>query len=223
MDPFSTRWSSALQVARQTQNGHSRDLSTVGQGGRGNRLGCGRRLRRKDQLVLTWRRGDARCTQAVRDHFYAYGRTRGVPFHPCAWSEELKGPVVPQGLDLYCSDFCGCSKDSSPYEHYQLFLVGWKEGAAQAEQVYAQRDLDRDVRILAVLLVSRAIRSPRNYPWVSAWRDGAEAKLHGEVFRRFIRGWLQIGVDRRRVKGVRVRIKDVTLFELIFMGEVVVL
>ncbi len=56
----------------------------------------------------------------------------------------LKGPAVPQGLDLYCSDFCGCSKDSSPCEHYQLFLAGWKEGAAQAEQVYAQRDLDRD-------------------------------------------------------------------------------
>ncbi len=43
-------------------------------------------------------------------------------------------------------------------------------------------------------------RPPRHYPWVSAWRDGAEAKLHGEVFRRFrfIRGWLQTGVDRRR-------------------------
>jgi hypothetical protein len=62
--------------------------------------------------------------------------------------------------------------------------------------VYAQRDLDRGARILVVLLVSRAFRPPRHYPWVSAWRDGAEAKLRGEVFRRFIRGWLQTGVDR---------------------------
>jgi hypothetical protein len=58
------------------------------------------------------------------------------------------------------------------------------------------------LRILAVLPVSRPGVPPRHYPWVSAWRDGAEAKLHGEVFRRFIRGWLQTGVDRRRIKGV---------------------
>jgi hypothetical protein len=33
-------------------------------------------------------------------------------------------------------------------------------------------------------------------------RGRDEAKLRGEVFQRFIRGWLQTGVDRRRIKGV---------------------
>jgi hypothetical protein len=45
-------------------------------------------------------------------------------------------------------------------------------------------------------------RPPRHYFWVTPWRDGEEAKLYGEVFARFIKGWLQTGVDRRRVKGV---------------------
>jgi hypothetical protein len=45
-------------------------------------------------------------------------------------------------------------------------------------------------------------RPPRNYHWVYAERDGADAKLHGEALRRFISGWRQTGVDRRRIKGV---------------------
>jgi hypothetical protein len=80
--------------------------------------------------------------QAMRDHFYAYGRTHGFLTTHARLSEGLKGPDVPQGLDLYCSDFCGCSTDSSPGEHYQLILSGWQEGAAQAELVYTQKDLD---------------------------------------------------------------------------------
>jgi hypothetical protein len=139
--------------------------------------------------------------QAIHDHFYAYGRTRGFLTTHARLSEGLKGPAVPEGLDLYCSDFCGCSQDSSPCEHYQLFLAGWKEGAAQAEQVYTQNDLDLAQDLgRAAGFTSR--RPPRDYSWVSAWHDGAEAKLHGEVFRRFIRGWMQTGVDRRRIKGV---------------------
>ena len=63
--------------------------------------------------------------KAIRDHFYAYGRTRGFLTTHARLSEGLKGPAEPSGLDLYCSDFCGCSL--SPCEHYQLFLAGWKE------------------------------------------------------------------------------------------------
>ena len=55
-----------------------------------------------------------------------------------------------------------------------------------------------------MLPVSRGIRPPRDYSRVSAWRDGAEANLYGEVFRRFIKGWLQTDVDRRRIKGVEI-------------------
>jgi hypothetical protein len=80
-------------------------------------------------------------------------------------------------------------------------LVGWKEGAGQAEQVYMQQDLDL-VEDLGRAAGFTSKRPPRDYAWVSAWRDGSEAKLHGEVFRRFISGWLQTGVDRRRIKGV---------------------
>lgn len=139
--------------------------------------------------------------QAIHDHLYAYGRTRGFLTTHARLSEGGKGPAVQEDLDLYCYDFCGCSKDSSPCEHYHLFLAGWEEGAAQAELVYTQKDLDL-VEDLGRAAGFTSRRPPRNYPWVSAWRDGAEAKLHGEVFRRFIRGWLQTGVDRRRTKGV---------------------
>ncbi len=53
--------------------------------------------------------------------------------------EGGKGLAVPQGLDLYCHDFCGCSKDSSPCEHYQLFL-GFLErgGSASRAGVHAK-------------------------------------------------------------------------------------
>lgn len=140
--------------------------------------------------------------QAMRDHFYAYGRTRGFLTTHARLTEGGKGPAVPQDLDLSCSDFCGCSPtELSPCEHYQLFSAGWKEGVAQAEQVFEHKDLDlvEDVG-RAAGFTSR--RPPRQYDWVSPWRDGAEAKLRGEVFQRFIRGWLQTGVDHRRVKGV---------------------
>jgi hypothetical protein len=45
-------------------------------------------------------------------------------------------------------------------------------------------------------------RLPRNDHWVYAERDGTDSKLHGEALRRFISGWRQTGVDRRRIKGV---------------------
>lgn len=139
--------------------------------------------------------------QVIRDHFYAYGRTRGFLTTHARLTDGETGSAVPQGLDLYCSDFCGCSQETFPCEHYQLFLDGWKEGAAQAELVYAQKDLDL-IEDLGRAAGFTSRRPPRNYPWVSAWRDGTEAKLHGEVFQRFIQGWLQTGVDRRRIKGV---------------------
>lgn len=140
--------------------------------------------------------------KAMHDHLYAYGRVRGFLTTHARLAEGGKGPAVPQDLDLYCYDFCGCSPiEPFPCEHYQLFSTGWKEGTAQAKQVFEQKDLDLVEEIgRAAGFTSR--RPPRNYPWVSAWRDGTEAKLHGEAFQRFIRGWLQTGVDRRQIKGV---------------------
>lgn len=138
---------------------------------------------------------------AMHDHWYTYGRTRGFLTTHARLSEGGKGPAEPSGLDLSCNDVCGCSSQPFPCEHYQLFLAGWQEGAAQAEQVYTQKDLELAQDLgRAAGFTSR--RPPRDYSWVSAWRDGDEAKLHGEVFRRFIKGWLQTGVDRRRIKGV---------------------
>src|SRR5437763_3896428 len=94
--------------------------------------------------------------------------------------------------DLYCTLHC---------EHYQLFSAGWKEGVAQAHQICEQMDLELVEEIgRAAGFTSR--RSPRNEHWVYAERDGVDAKLHGEALRRFIRGWRQTGVDRRRIKGV---------------------
>lgn len=55
-----------------------------------------------------------------------------------------------------------------------------------------------------MLPVSCGIRPLRDYSRVSAWRDGAEANLYSEVFRRFIKEWLQTDVDRRRIKGVEI-------------------
>lgn len=91
--------------------------------------------------------------------------------------------------------------EASPCEHYHVFLAAWKEGVAQAEQVYKRRDLDL-VEDLERAAGFTSRRPPRQYSWVSPWRDGMEAKLQGEVFRRFIKGWLQTGVGRRRIKGV---------------------
>lgn len=140
--------------------------------------------------------------KAISDHFYAYGRTRGFLTTHARLVEGLTGPAVPQDLGLSCSDFCGCSPmEPSPCEHYQLFLAGWGEGAAQAEQVYMQKDLDL-VEDLGRAAGFTSRRSPRHYSWVSPWRDGDEAKLPGDVFGQFIKGWLQTGVDRRRIKGV---------------------
>ncbi len=102
-------------------------------------------------------------------------------------------------FDLPCSSCCYfCTREC---ERYRLFHVGWQEGIAQAEQLFEQMDLDLvEESGRAAGFTSR--RPPRNYAFVSAWRDGADAKLHGEALRRFIRGWRQTGVDRRRIKGV---------------------
>lgn len=128
--------------------------------------------------------------QTAHDHFHSYGRTRGFLTTHARLSEGFKGPADPQECDLFCSDFCGCSPmEPSPCEHYQLFCAGWKEGATQAERVFEMNDLELAEDLgRAAGFTSR--RPPRNYPWVSAWRDGAEAKLHGEVFQQFIKGWL---------------------------------
>lgn len=137
----------------------------------------------------------------INDNLYAYGRIRGfLTTHGCL-SEEVKGPAVPQDLDLYC-DFCDrFQTETSPCEHSQLFSAGWKEGAAQAEQIFEQMDLELIEDIgRAAGFTSR--RPPRNYRGVYAEHDGADAKLHGEALRRFISGWRQTGGDRRRIKGV---------------------
>ena len=137
----------------------------------------------------------------INDNLYAYGRIRGfLTTHACL-SEEVKGPAVPQDLDLYC-DLCDrVQTETSPCEHSQLFSAGWKQGAAQAEQIFEQMDLELIEDIgRAAGFTSR--RPPRNYRGVYAEHDGADAKLHGEALRRFISGWRQTGGDRRRIKGV---------------------
>ena len=92
-------------------------------------------------------------------------------------------------------------RGSQPSMLVRTFSLFTKEGAAQAEQVCTQQDYELAADLgRAAGFTSR--RPPRNYSWISAWRDGTEAKLHGEVFQRFIKGWLQTGVDRRRIKGV---------------------
>jgi hypothetical protein len=102
-------------------------------------------------------------------------------------------------FDLPCSSCCYfCTREC---ERYRLFHVGWQEGIAQAEQLFEQMDLDLVEEIgRAAGFTSR--RPPRNYASIYAERDGADAKLHGEALRRFIRGWRQTGGDRRRIKGV---------------------
>jgi hypothetical protein len=54
-------------------------------------------------------------------------------------------------------------RNGQEFAHRFSIFPGWKEGVAQAEQVDAQMDLECDARILAVLLVPRAIRPPGNY------------------------------------------------------------
>ena len=114
----------------------------MGQGGRGNRLGCGLRLRRKDQSVLTWRRGDARCAQAVRDHFYAYGRTRGFLTTHARLVEGEKDWLFPRVLTSIAMTFAVVPRIHPRVNITNYFSAFWKEGAAQAEQVYTQKNVD---------------------------------------------------------------------------------
>src|SRR5215470_5494196 len=132
--PGTTWWGHAVQVSQETQNEHAQDRKTMGQGKRENRLGCSRRRSVMEKSGLIWRHGDARCAQAIHDHLYAYGRTRGAFFSPCTLGGRGKGPAEPSGLDLSCHDFCGCSKDSSPCEHDQL-LLGSLERVGSASRV----------------------------------------------------------------------------------------
>ncbi len=149
---------------------------------------------------LTWRRGDAH-EEAIHDHLYAYGRTRGFLTTHARLSEGGKGPAVQEDLDLYCYDFGGCSKDSSPCEHYHLFLGFLGRGRSTSRaSIHAKGSRSRRESWPRCWFHIQA--SSSQLSWVSDWRDGAEAKLHGEVFRRFIRGWLQTGVDRQHIKGV---------------------
>jgi hypothetical protein len=93
--------------------------------------------------------------------------------HPLL-SEGVKGSAVPRDLDLYC-DYCDrFQTKTSPCEHYQLFSTGWKEGVAQAQQIFEQMDLELIEEIgRAAGFTSR--RPPRNYQGVTAERDGADA------------------------------------------------
>ena len=139
--------------------------------------------------------------KALGDHLYAYGRIRGFLTTHILLSEGIKGSAVPRDIDRYC-DFCDrFQTERSPCEHYPLFRAGWKEGAAQAQQIFEQMDLDLLEEIgRAAGFSSR--RPPRNYVVVYAERDGVDSGLHGEALRRFISGWRQTGGDRRRIKGV---------------------
>ena len=139
--------------------------------------------------------------KAMRDHFYAYGRIRGFSITHARLAEGMKGPDVPQDLDCYCDVCDRFQTETSPCEHYHLFSAGWKEGVAQAHQVFEQMNLDM-VEDIGRVAGFTSRRPPRNYPWVYAERDGVDAGLHDEALRRFICGWRETGGDRRRIKGV---------------------
>lgn len=140
--------------------------------------------------------------QAMRDHLHAYGRFLGflTRYTQLADGMQEREPSLDSlAFDLPCSSCTYfCHRDC---ERYHLFHAGWQEGISQAQLLSAQMDLDliEDIGCAAGLTSKRP---PRNYRWVYAERDGADAGLHDEALRRFIRGWREIGGDRRRIKGV---------------------
>ena len=142
MDSFAKRWSAALQSAPQTENEHSQCRATVGQGGKGNRLECSWRVRRS-ACYLTWKRGDARCAQAVRDPFYVYGRDcrRAFPLMR-GWSKGEKDWLFPRVLTSIAMTFAVVPRIHPRVNITNYFSAFWKEGTAQAEQVYTQKNVD---------------------------------------------------------------------------------
>ena len=138
----------------------------------------------------------------LRDHLYAYGRVLGFLKRYRQLSDgmhEQEPSIEYLAFDLPCSS-CEylCTRDC---QKYHLFNAGWQEGVAQAEQLYVQMDLEL-VEDLGRKAGFTSKRPPRNYRGIYAERDGDYAGLHGEALRRFIRGWREIGGDRRRIKGV---------------------
>jgi hypothetical protein len=140
--------------------------------------------------------------QVMQDHLRAYGRVLGflTRYRQLVDGKQEQEPTVEYlFFDLpctLCEEIC-----THACERYPLFQEGWQEGVAQAEQLYAQMDLEVIEELgRAAGFTSR--RPPRNVSWVTAWRDGENAGLHGEALKRFLKGWRETGVDRRRIKGV---------------------
>lgn len=140
--------------------------------------------------------------KTMHDHLYAYGCVLGFLKRYRQLSDgmqEQETSIDYLAFDLPCSScnyFCTCD-----CEKYQLFHVGWQEGVLQAQQLYAQMDLEH-IEEIGRTAGFTSKRPPRNYRGIYAERDGDDAGLHGEALRRFIRGWREIGGDRRRIKGV---------------------
>src|SRR6266567_4599764 len=74
----------------------------------------------------------------------------------------------------------------------------WQEGVAQAQRLFEHMDLEL-IEEIGRTAGFTSKRPPRNYASVYDEHDGADAGLGGEVLRRFIRGWREIGGDRRRI------------------------
>ncbi len=102
-------------------------------------------------------------------------------------------PMKRANLHYFCTRDC---------QKYHLFNAGWEEGVTQVEQVYAQMDLERGFgswaccRFHAPFVPLTIIVG--STPSVMELMPGFTARPRD----RFIKGWREIGGDRRRIKGV---------------------
>ena len=92
--------------------------------------------------------------KAMRDHLYAYGRIRGfLTTHACL-SEGVKGPAVPQDLDLSC-DFCRRFQTETSLVNITNCSVPAGKRERHKPSRCTRRWISTSLRRLGVLLVSR--------------------------------------------------------------------
>ena len=125
---------------------------------------------------LTWKRGDARCAQAVRDPFYVYGRDcrRAFPLMR-GWSKGEKDWLFPRVLTSIAMIFAVVPRIHPRVNITNYFSAFWKEGTAQAEQVYTQKNVD-----LVEDLGRAAGFTSRRPPW-PLWGSATLAVTRGRV------------------------------------------
>ena len=80
--------------------------------------------------------------RAIHDHFSAYGRTRGFVTTHTRLSEGGSGPAVPRISTSIAMTFAVVPRIHPRVNITNYFSAFWKEGAAQAEQVYTQKNVD---------------------------------------------------------------------------------